>query len=65
MAGFWTNAKANTKTFANSNRKIGVSCVPNVPATRSTLVVLLKVLTQGEAVTEGCSPDQVTITMNL
>ena len=37
----------------------------NVPATRSTLVVLLKVLTQGEAVTEGCSPDQVTITMKL
>ena len=26
VAGFWTNAKANTKTFANSNRKIGVSC---------------------------------------
>ena len=120
VAGFWTNAKANTKTFANSNRKIGVSCdcglshralptvppllpltnvgqvscfdcsfqyfhtqcwlfpllflifhmfpifpVANVPATRSTLVCLLKVLTQGEAVTEGCSPDQVTITMNL
>ena len=120
VAGFWTNAKANTKTFANSNRKIGVSCdcgrshralptvppllpltnvgqvscfdcsfqyfhtqcwlfpllflifhmfpifpVPNVPATRSTLVCLLKVLTQGEAVTKGCSPSQVTITMNF